>query len=72
MAFNWRRWLLKELSSLFTWLSGITVIVLFKYPELTIIRKMCVTSFLVVILLLLTAPLSGYPVLSRNPANYAA
>ena len=35
MQFNWRRWLVKELSSLYIWLLAITCIVLLKYPELT-------------------------------------
>ncbi len=35
MEFNWRRWLVKELSTQFVWLMGITLIILFKYPELT-------------------------------------
>jgi len=59
MAFNWRRWLLKELSSLFTWLSGITVIVLFKYPELTHHQEDVRNQLLVVILLLLTSLFLG-------------
>lgn len=35
MTFNWRRWLVKEYTTLFIWLLGITLILLFKYPELT-------------------------------------
>jgi protein-S-isoprenylcysteine O-methyltransferase Ste14 len=35
MQFNWRRWLVKELSTLYIWLLGITLIVLLKYPALT-------------------------------------
>lgn len=35
MEFNWRRWLVKELSTQFVWLMGITFIILFKNPELT-------------------------------------
>lgn len=35
MEFNWRRWLLKEYNTQYIWLSGITLILLFKYGELT-------------------------------------
>ena len=34
-TFNWRRWLLKEYNTQFVWLSGIVIILLFKYPQLT-------------------------------------
>jgi protein-S-isoprenylcysteine O-methyltransferase Ste14 len=35
MAFNWRRWILKEHTTQFIWLAGIVSILLLKYPELT-------------------------------------
>lgn len=35
MKFNWRRWILKEYNTQYVWLSGITLILLLKYPELT-------------------------------------
>lgn len=35
MSFNWRRWILKEHTTQFIWLSGIILILLFKYPQLT-------------------------------------
>jgi protein-S-isoprenylcysteine O-methyltransferase Ste14 len=35
MDFNAKRWILKEYNTLFIWLAGITVILLFKYPQLT-------------------------------------
>jgi protein-S-isoprenylcysteine O-methyltransferase Ste14 len=35
MRFNWRRWILKEYNTQFVWLSGITLILLFGYEELT-------------------------------------
>lgn len=35
MKFNWRRWILKEYNTQYVWLSGITVILLLKYPVLT-------------------------------------
>ena len=35
MHFKWKRWILKEYNTQYVWLSGITLILLFKYPELT-------------------------------------
>ena len=35
MRFNWKRWILKEHTTQFIWLIGITLILLFRYPELT-------------------------------------
>ncbi len=35
MRFNWKRWLLKEYNTLYVWLTGITLILLFEYPQLT-------------------------------------
>jgi len=35
MKFNWRRWILNEHSTQFIWLIGITLILLFNYPEFT-------------------------------------
>lgn len=35
MQFNWRRWILKEHTTQFIWLIGITLILLLKFPELT-------------------------------------
>ncbi|MBC7946461.1 MAG: isoprenylcysteine carboxylmethyltransferase family protein [Chitinophagaceae bacterium] len=35
MHFNWKRWILKEHTTQFIWLIGITLILLFNYPELT-------------------------------------
>ncbi len=35
MSFNWRRWILKEHTTQFIWLIGITLLLLFNYPELT-------------------------------------
>lgn len=35
VQFNWRRWILKEHTTQFIWLTGITLILLLKYPELT-------------------------------------
>ena len=35
MAFNGKRWLIKEYNTQTVWLLGITVILLFYYPQLT-------------------------------------
>lgn len=35
MEFKWKRWLIKEYNTQFIWLSGIVLILLFNYPELT-------------------------------------
>ncbi len=35
MHFKWKRWLVKEYNTQYVWLSGITLIILFKYPRLT-------------------------------------
>ena len=35
MQFKWRRWILKEYNTQYIWLTGITLILLFKYPEIT-------------------------------------
>ena len=35
MRFNWKRWLLKEYNTQYVWLTGITLILLFRYPQLT-------------------------------------
>lgn len=35
MSFKWKRWLIKEYNTQFVWLSGIALILLFKYPQLT-------------------------------------
>ena len=34
-AFNWKRWILKEHTTQFIWLIGITLLLLLNYPELT-------------------------------------
>lgn len=35
MEFKWKRWILKEYNTQYIWLTGIVLIVLFKYPQLT-------------------------------------
>jgi len=35
MEFRWKRWVLKEYNTQYIWLTGITLILLFRYPQLT-------------------------------------
>ena len=35
MKFNWKRWLIKEYNTQYIWLTGITLILLLTYPQLT-------------------------------------
>ncbi|MGB8193552.1 MAG: isoprenylcysteine carboxylmethyltransferase family protein [Chitinophagaceae bacterium] len=35
MEFKWKRWILKEYNTQYVWLTGITLILLFRYPQLT-------------------------------------
>ncbi len=35
MKFNWKRWILKEYNTQFVWMTGIVLIILFRYPQLT-------------------------------------
>lgn len=35
MHFKWKRWVLKEYNTQYIWLTGIVLILLFKYPQLT-------------------------------------
>jgi protein-S-isoprenylcysteine O-methyltransferase Ste14 len=35
MHFKWTRWILKEYNTQYIWLTGIVLILLFKYPQLT-------------------------------------
>jgi hypothetical protein len=35
MHYNWKRYVLKEHTTFFIWLTGIILIILFKYPHLT-------------------------------------
>ena len=34
-TFNWRRYIIKEYNTIYIWLSGITLVILFTYPQLT-------------------------------------
>ena len=53
MHFKWKRWILKEYNTQYVWLSGITLILLFKYPELTNYDKALRNTLLMIILSLL-------------------
>lgn len=55
MQFKWRRWILKEYNTQYIWLSGITLILLFKYPELTNFNERLRNQLLAIILPLLLA-----------------
>lgn len=55
MRFNWKRWILKEYNTQYVWLSGITLILLLKYDELTGGDKQLRNTLLIVILALLLA-----------------
>jgi membrane protein DedA with SNARE-associated domain len=35
MEFNWKRWILKEHTTQFIWLVGITLLLFLNYPQLT-------------------------------------
>lgn len=35
MEFRWKRWILKEYNTQYIWLTGIVLIILFKYPQVT-------------------------------------
>lgn len=35
MTFKWKRWLIKEYNTQYIWLTGMVLILLFKYPQLT-------------------------------------
>lgn len=35
MTFKWKRWLIKEYNTQYVWLTGITLILIFRYPGLT-------------------------------------
>lgn len=56
MKFNWRRWLLKEYNTQYIWLTGITLILLLKFPQLTnndtYLRNMLLAIILPILLLL--------------------
>ena len=56
IRFNWKRWIIKEHTTQFIWLSGITILILFNYPELTgnkEYRRNILTAIIFSVLLLL-------------------
>ena len=53
MHFKWKRWILKEYNTQYVWLSGITLILLFKYPELTNNDTVLRNTLLIIILSIL-------------------
>ena len=55
MHFKWKRWILKEYNTQYVWLSGITLIILFKYEEVTGYDTRLRNLLLIVILSLLLA-----------------
>lgn len=53
MRFNGKRWILKEYNTQFVWLAGITLLLLFNYPQLTNFDTPLRNTLLVVIILFL-------------------
>lgn len=56
MKFKWKRWILKEYNTQYVWLSGITLILLFTYPQLTdydITKRNTLLAIILPLLLLL-------------------
>jgi protein-S-isoprenylcysteine O-methyltransferase Ste14 len=53
MEFKWKRWILKEYNTLYIWLSGIVLIMLLTYPELTGYNASYRNKLLVIFLTLL-------------------
>ena len=53
--FNWRRYILKEYNTMYIWLSGITLVILFTYPQVTNHDNHLRTLLLTIILPLLLA-----------------
>ena len=50
MEFKWKRWILKEYNTQYVWLSGITLILLLQYPELTNYDARLRNTLLIIIL----------------------
>ncbi|MFM7671871.1 MAG: methyltransferase family protein [Bacteroidota bacterium] len=47
MAFNWKRWILKEHTTQFVWLVGISLLLLFNHPQLTNNDPACRNTWLI-------------------------
>lgn len=50
MRFKWKRWILKEYNTQYVWLSGITLILLFNYPQVTNYDTQLRNTLLIIIL----------------------
>jgi protein-S-isoprenylcysteine O-methyltransferase Ste14 len=50
MEFNWKRWILKEHTTQYIWLAGITLLLLFNHPALTHHDPACRNTWLVAML----------------------
>lgn len=66
MRFNGRRWILKEHTTQFIWLGGITLILLFKYPELTDHSTTCRNTWLIAVFSSLSVIYIGIRLLKRS------
>lgn len=66
MSFRWQRPVVKELASLYVWLVGIVLVLLFKYPELTDDNAQFRNQLLAASLLLLTAIYLGTRYLKKS------
>lgn len=66
MSFRWQRPVVKENSSIFVWLIGIALILLFKYPELIDFNEQLRNQLLAIILPSLTAIYLGIRYLKKS------
>lgn len=66
MHFKWKRWLLKEYNTQYVWLTGITLILLLKYDELTNGDKALRNKLLLLILPLLLLLYLGVRYLKKS------
>lgn len=66
MSFRWQRPVVKELASIYVWLVGIVLVLLFKYPELTQGDVQFRNQLLMVLLLVLTAIYLGVRYLKKS------
>lgn len=66
MSFRWQRPVVKENSSIYVWLIGIALVLLFKYPELTDYSAQLRNQLLIVILPLLTLIYLGIRYLKKS------
>lgn len=66
MSFRWQRPVVKELASIYIWLVGIVLVLLFKYPELTDNDEQLRNQLLIVLLPILTAIYLGVRHLKKS------